>query len=144
MIKKKSKKSNNFFFEEIFVILLTFVTALYIFNLPLNAYLILKNDYHQRLIQAYGFCGKESYGYVEKINKRFNFKKNIKTYNFKDFPSESAVFFFNPNLDFDKNLIIILNYDKHNSENKEKFIKNFKEYRILDNYEEKCLLLIKE
>ena len=143
MTKKNFKKSNSFFFEDIFVILLTCVAALYIFNLPLNAYLILKNDYHQRLINTYGFCEKESYGYVEKINKKFNFKKNIKTYNFKDFPSESSVFFFNPNLNFDKNLIIILNYDKHNYEIKRKFIENFKEYKILDNYEEKCLLLIK-
>jgi hypothetical protein len=130
MTKKNFKKSNSFFFEDIFVILLTFVAALYIFNLPLNAYLILKNDYHQRLINTYGFCEKESYGYVEKINKKFNFKKNIKTYNFKDFPSESSVFFFNPNLNFDKNLIIILNYDKYNYEIKRKLLKILKNIKF--------------
>ena len=72
------KKFNSNKYEDAFIIFFTILTTLYIFNLPLNSYLILKNNYHVRLIHTYGFCEKESFGYVENINKRFKFQKNIK------------------------------------------------------------------
>jgi len=130
--------------EDVFIIFFTIITTLYIFNLPLNFYLILKNNYHSRLIQTYGFCEKESFGYVENINKKFNIKKNIKTFNFKDFPSESSVFFYNPKFFFDDNKIIILNYDQYNNQIKKTFYQNFKSYKILNNYQNKCFLLEKK
>jgi hypothetical protein len=135
------KKLNSKSYEYFFIIFFTIITTLYIFNLPLNSYLILKNNYHTRLIQTYGFCEKESFGYVENINKRFNFKKNIKTLNFKDFPSESSVFFFNPKLSFDDKKIIILNYDQYDDQIKKRFYQTFGNYKILDNYQNKCFFL---
>jgi hypothetical protein len=138
------KKFNSNKYEDAFIIFFTILTTLYIFNLPLNSYLILKNNYHVRLIQTYGFCEKESFGYVEKINKRFNFQKNIKTFNFKDFPSESSVFFFNPNFFFDDKKIIILNYDQYNDQIKKEFYQKFKSYKILDNYQNKCFFVERE
>jgi len=112
---KKNKLNNaylNNVYEDLFIFFFTILTTIYIFNLPLNSYLILKNNYHARLVHMHGFCEKESFGYVENINKRFGFQKNIKTFNFKDFPSESSVFFFNPKFSFDDKKIIILNYDQ--------------------------------
>jgi hypothetical protein len=134
-----NKKHLNLVYINILVILFT----IYSFNLPLNSYSITKKNYQIRLIDNYGFCEKESYGYIETINKKFGAKKNIESFNFDNYPKSSSVFFYKINNIFDDKKIIILNYDTDNPLKTMYFNKTFKNYKILDNYKNKCFLLEK-
>ena len=134
-----NEKHLNLVYINILVILL----LIYSFNLPLNSYSIAKKSYQIRLIDNYGFCEKVSYGYTDKINKKFGTTKNIESFNFDNYPKSSSVFFYKINNIFDDKKIIILNYDSDNSSKKIYFKNTFKNYKILDNYKNKCFLLEK-
>jgi hypothetical protein len=132
-------KHLNLVYVNILVIFLT----IYSFNLPLNSYSIIKKSYQIRLIDNYGFCEKVSYGYIDKINKKFGTTKNIESFNFDNYPKSSSVFFYKINNIYDDKKIIILNYDSDNPSKTIYFKKTFKNYKILDNYQNKCFLLEK-
>tara|TARA_B110000503_G_C6908384_1_gene313616 strand:- start:42 stop:452 length:411 start_codon:yes stop_codon:yes gene_type:complete len=134
-----NEKHLNLVYINILVILLT----IYSFNLPLNSYSIAKKSYQIRLIDNYGFCEKVSYGYIDKINKKFGTTKNIESFNFDNYPKSSSVFFYKINNIFDDKKIIILNYDSNNPLKTIYFQNTFKNYKILDNYKNKCFLLEK-
>lgn len=134
-----NKKLLNLVYINILVILLT----IYAFNLPLNSYSITKKNYQIRLIDNYGYCEKESYGYIDKINKKFGTTKNIESFNFDNYPKSSSVFFYKIKNIFDDKKIIILNYDSDNALKTMYFKNTFKNYKILDNYKNKCFLLEK-
>jgi hypothetical protein len=134
-----NEKHINLVYVNILVIFLT----IYSFNLPLNSYSITKKSYQIRLIDNYGYCEKLSYGYIDKINKKFGRTKNIETFNFDNYPKSSSVFFYKINNIFDDKKIIILNYDSDNRSKTIYFKNTFKNYKILDNYKNKCFLLEK-
>ncbi len=134
-----NEKHINLVYINFLVILLT----IYSFNLPLNSYSIAKKSYQIRLVDNYGFCEKVSYGYIDKINKKFGTTKNIESFNFDNYPKSSSVFFYKINNIFDDNKIIILNYDSNNPLKKIYFQNTFTNYKILDNYKNKCFLLEK-
>jgi hypothetical protein len=134
-----NEKHLNLFYINILLIFLT----IYSFNLPLNSYSIIKKSYQIRLIDNYGFCEKVSYGYIDKINKKFGTTKNIESFNFDNYPKSSSVFFYKINNIYDDKKIIILNYDSDNPSKKIYFKNTFKNYKILDNYKNKCFLLEK-
>ena len=129
-----NEKRLNLVYINILVILL----LIYSFNVPLNSYSIAKKSYQIRLIDNYGFCEKVSYGYIDKINKKFGTTKNIESFNFDNYPKSSSVFFYKINNIFDDKKIIILNYDSDNFSKKIYFKNTFKNYKILDNYKNKC------
>ena len=112
-------------------------------DLPRNLYNLLLHNYVNRNYSIYGFCEKESYGYLEKIHNKYNGKVNINSYNFEDYPKSSSVFFYNKNNEFDNNKLIILNYNSDNFNHKKYFLEKFSKYKILDNYKNKCFLLEK-
>ena len=95
------------------------------------------------MIDNYGFCEKVSYGYIDKINKKFGSTRNIETFNFDNYPKSSSVFFYKINNIFDDKKIIILNYDSYDPSKVLYFKNTFKNYKILDNYKNKCFLLEK-
>jgi len=134
------KKDINFLIINIFVIIVT----VYSLNLPLNIYNILLHNYQERLSSIYGFCEKESFGFMKKINEKYGHKYNITSFNFDDYPSTSSFFFYKINRSFNKNQIINLNYNSLNLTQKEYFEKNFNNYKILENYKNKCLLIEKK
>ena len=132
-------KDNNFFYINIIVVVF-FVFAM---DLPRNLYNLLLHKYATRIYSIYGVCEKESYGYLEKIVNQYGTKTNINSYNFEDYPKSSTVFFYKKNYKFDNNKLIILNYDSENINHKKIFLENFSNYKILDNYKNKCFLLEK-
>ena len=71
------KKDVNLLIINIFVI----IVVVYSLNLPLNIYNILLHNYQERLSSIYGFCEKESYGFMKKINDKYATKYNIESYN---------------------------------------------------------------
>ena len=132
-------KDKNFFYLNIIII----IAFVFVFDLPRNLYNLLLHNYGNRNYSIYGFCEKESYGYLEKIHNKYNSKVNIHSYNFEDYPKSSSVFFYNKNFEFDNNKLIILNYDSANLNHRKFFLEKFSKYKILDNYKNKCLLIEK-
>ena len=94
----------------------------------------------------YGYCAKESYGYLSKINKQFTIKENIKILNNELFPS-SNWFFWKDKVNVDENYLIILNYYiKINQDGDKKQISeniNLANYDVLDK-EGNCFFLKKK
>ena len=64
-------KNNIFYFLIIFYLLIDY-------KFFENFYKILSNNYEKRLTNLYGYCERESYGFVKK-----NFNKDISKTNFK-------------------------------------------------------------
>jgi hypothetical protein len=132
-------KDKNFFYLNVIVtIVFTFV-----FDLPRNLYNLILHNYADRNYSIYGFCEKESYGYMEKIYNKFGGRININSYNFEDYPKSSSVFFYQRNYEFDKNKLIILNYNSDNNKHKKFYLENFSKYKILENYKNNCFLIEK-
>jgi len=132
-------KNMNFFFVNIIVIIM----LIFAYDFPKNLYNILLHKYDQRRLNIYGYCDKESFGYLEKINNLYK-EKNINSFNFDDYPKSSSVFFYNINYPFDNSKIIILNYNSDNLFQQKYFLDNFSNYNVLDNYKNKCFLLEKK
>jgi len=122
-------------------ILIVFI--LYLYQLPLNIYSMYLHDYNERLLSNYGYCEKESYGYLEKINKSTT-NRNIYSYNFGDFSKSSSVFFFKLKKNFDDNKVVILNYYSNNIVNDQKIIDIFGKFKVLDSYQNRCFLIATE
>ena len=127
----KIKNNNLLIVNIIFIVMLLFA-----FDFPKNLYNILLHNYADRRLNLYGYCDRESFGYLEKINNIY--KININSYNFEDYPKSSSVFFYNINNFFDNNKIIILNYNSDNESHKKYFFDNYSNYIILDNYKNRC------
>ena len=90
-----------------------------------NTFIILKHDYHSRLVKEYGFCNKTSYGFIQYLDKKYNFRKNIKIINDESHPSSDA-FIHKPNLSYYKDYLILLNYNEIDS----KII--LKKYKVIE------------
>ena len=133
----KIKNINFFLVNIIVIIMLTFA-----YDFPKNLYNILLHNYDERRLNIYGYCDKESFGYLEKINNLYK-NININSFNFDDYPKSSTVLFYNINYPFDNSKLIILNYNSDNLLQQKYFLDNFSNYLILDNYKNKCFLLEK-
>tara|TARA_B100002052_G_C15429184_1_gene396265 strand:+ start:38 stop:493 length:456 start_codon:yes stop_codon:yes gene_type:complete len=130
------------------ILILLFIILFFIQSLQTlrNINSILNKNYHERMSQNYlnkfysGFCKKQSHGYLIYIKNNFIeiFKDNkipiIINYENRKIPEW---IFQKTNLIVDDNYLIILNKNKN--------IKsiNIEDYKVLDNYNNKCFLLKK-
>ena len=72
----KKFKINIFFF------ILLFLVFANKFDFFLNTLIILKNNAHSRLIDNYGYCNPQAYGFIKYVYSKYNLNKyNIKTNN---------------------------------------------------------------
>lgn len=124
MIKKKI---------EIFFFLILFLILSVKFNFFLNGYIILKNNIQSRLIETYGYCYPQAYGFIKYINEKYDLNnKNIKTSNREVLPS-SEIFTYS-NKKIPSSYEILINYNKKDLEK----INN--KFRIIDN-KQQCYLI---
>lgn len=101
-----------------------------------NVYLVLKYNLQERLISNYGYCGGTSYGFLKYINSKYKHEKNLNIYNDdKSFPHSEA-FVFKPKREYEKDYMIILNYNEHDS-----YI-DMKDYLIVEKFKN-CFYLKK-
>ena len=100
-------------FENLIYILLFIFFTIH-FKFFENSYIILKSDYHQRLTYNYGYCERNSYGFINYIEKKYKLKKNIKIFNDEVYPRSDA-FIYKPKKKFSKNQIILINYNDQDS-----------------------------
>jgi len=108
------------------------------YKLYFNIYnIILNPDYDARLIKSHGYCDREGYGFVKKMYDKYNFSKNIKIINFESnlYPDVSG-FFYKKNLTYSDDKLILLNLSD------KKYLLDFKDYKITENYKS-CYLLEK-
>lgn len=93
------------------------------------------------MIRAYNYCGEVSYGYINKISKKYlESEKKVFIINFEVNPLSAGLF---PNLkndDLKKNLILI-NYANNNNKLQELQI-NLEDYRLI-NREKNCFFFKK-
>lgn len=128
---KKIIKNNIFYFLIIFYLLIDF-------KFFENSYKLLTKNYEKRLINLYGYCEKEGYGFVKK-----NFTKDISKTDFKlinknkNFPSIRGLFYDFSENNFKNEYIFLLN-----ETDKEKIKTKHKNFKII-NQEGNCFLLKK-
>lgn len=111
------------------------IFCIFIFKGFVNFYIILNNNYDQRMLKYGGFCNNYGYGFVKYINEKYKFNYNIAVKNFNDAPSPYA-YFYNINKNLSKKHLILINA----SEN------DLKPYLLRNNYSilekiEKCYLV---
>ena len=113
------------------------------FNLFYNSYIILREPREVRLIKYYGYCSKESFGFVNDIYKKYKFMDNIRTYNFND-DARIESFFFKNKIKFNEQYFILLNFDKKNEKhsNNLKTEYNISSYKIIE-FKDSCYLIKK-
>jgi hypothetical protein len=136
MNKKKLNNTNKI------LILLAILFTLIFFKTFHNVYLIQRSNYTTRLVNNYGYCDKQGYGFVNWIIKTRKIKENIKIINFDNEPN-IGVLFFDFNKIYNKNYLILLNFNNKNNNLNSNITLNNSQYKILDNYQNKCFFIKK-
>tara|TARA_B100000035_G_C21022996_1_gene564856 strand:+ start:1337 stop:1747 length:411 start_codon:yes stop_codon:yes gene_type:complete len=129
----KEIKSSLYFFVIFFLIIIISKNV----NFFKKTYTIFYNDINDRKVAAYDFCDFSGNGYIFYLKKNFEFKATpiIKS-NFKKQNKNWIFNHFGENLDETK--IIILNkYDN------DEISLDLNKYKILDNFQNRCMLLEK-
>ena len=84
------------------------IFCFFIFKGFVNFYIILNNNYDQRMLRYGGFCNNYGYGFVKFINEKYKLDYNIEVKNFNDAPSPYG-YFYNINKNFSKKYLILIN-----------------------------------
>tara|TARA_B100001059_G_C17475801_1_gene399248 strand:+ start:81 stop:557 length:477 start_codon:yes stop_codon:yes gene_type:complete len=149
--KKKNKKQINSLKNIInknimgFIMMLMLILVFFQeFNIFRNIYYLTNENYYQRAIRVYektffsGFCKKSSHGYLFYIKNKYsnNFNKNQIPKIINNFNGREEYWIFSDvNAKISDKQIIVLN----KSENID-----FKKYKIIDEYENKCFFIEKK
>ena len=104
------KKKKSIIFT--YFLLVVFLTIY--FKFFENTYVIYRYNLDTRLVKNYGYCEKNSYGFLKYIEKKYKPNKNITVLNDEIQPNSSA-FIYQPKKEYDKNMLIILNYNQASS-----------------------------
>ena len=101
-----------------------------------NFYDLIYQDHNKRQQSAYGFCNQFGTGYVFYVKEKFDLKTAPLIKNYLKAPEQYWIF---------KDSYKILDKDKLIVLNKKKDIQaDFSEYKVLDNFNDSCLLLEKK
>ena len=118
-LEKKISISNSIFF-----ILLIVISINVFFQSFYKMYIIMQRNYDERMVQSYGYCEKESYGFVSYIYKKYDISKDdkVQILNIRTVPPIQPLIKINNNkVKREKNsYYLILNFEEKN------------DYRILD------------
>jgi len=143
-LKNKTININKLFSIIIIFLLIHFLDNFQLFK---KTFLLLSRDYDQRMQDQHGYCSKESVGFINYIQKKYNFKKTPYVINFEEVPNSYWSFFeFNQEIrdrKFNYDYVIILNYTedlltKKNINNKFKI--DLEKYKIIEK-NKNCYLL---
>jgi hypothetical protein len=115
----------------IFIFKINFFNKLYV--------LILKN-YNQRITDSYGFCSISSIGFINYLNKKYQFKDPPQIVNYAG--SAQYWIFFKNIKKFNNEFIILLNEQKIYKKNYKKEI-SLNDYFIIEKFDD-CYLLKKK
>lgn len=135
---KKIIVKNNL---NILVIILLFFVFAQEFNIYRNIFYLLTKSHDERATKAYkktffsGFCEGSSHGYLFYVKKKYSkiFENNRIPKIINNFNGKQEYWVFkNLKAEIDENYLIVLNGNE---------FKKFENYRILDQYENKCFFI---
>lgn len=120
-IKIKKKLTNNIIGLFLLISLLLF----FLVNLDIykKTYNIIKKNVNDRLIEKYGFCSGEGYGFIKYIQNKYNLIQNPTIINYVSYPSPYWIL-ENSSIELNKNEMILINYPDNYYINFEKKNKN--------------------
>ena len=58
-----------------------------------NLYFLNKTNYNERMEKIYGYCEKESYGFLTELKSKYKFDKNPKILNSEVIPSSNWILY---------------------------------------------------
>ena len=111
MLKKNKIKQNIHLNLIVIFLLIIFLTKSDFFR---KLYFLNKDNYTKRMIDQYGYCSKESYGFLVDLKKKFKFDVNPKIINYDVLPPSNWII-YNSSQDFEKRPRIFLNYREKQS-----------------------------
>ncbi len=101
----KDKNIKNY----ILIIFSLFIIFIIYNSFPQKLNNIVKNNYQSRLIEIYGYCSRDSYGFLQMIKNKYNIEKNPIIINYNVLPN-SIWAIYSPSKKFDIRPTIFLNY----------------------------------
>ena len=104
-ITKKNKKKIIIFS----IVLLFLITT----DFFINFYNLIRFNYDQRIVNAYGFCSRESIGYLNYIKAKYKFSHNIRVINYVHTPNVNWSITNPRRINEYSNELILLNYPGH-------------------------------
>ena len=119
---KKNKIKQNIHLNLIVIFL--FIIFLIKSDFFRKLYFLNQDNYTKRMVDQYGYCSKESYGFLIDLKKKYKFDMNPKIVNYDVLPSSNWII-YNSSQDFEKNPRIFLNYQKKPSLKFKNLEKNF-------------------
>ena len=111
MLKKNKIKQNIHLNLIVIFLLIIFLTKSDFFR---KLYFLNQDNYTKRMIDQYGYCSKESYGFLVDLKKKFKFDVNPKIINYDVLPPSNWII-YNSSQDFEKRPRIFLNYREKQS-----------------------------
>jgi len=119
---KKNKIKQNIHLNLIVIFL--FIIFLIKSDFFRKLYFLNQDNYTKRMVDQYGYCSKESYGFLIDLKKKYKFDMNPKIINYDILPSSNWII-YNSSQDFEKKPRIFLNYQKEPSLKFNNLEKNF-------------------
>ena len=119
---KKNKIKQNIHLNLIIIFL--FIIFLIKSDFFRKLYFLNQDNYTKRMVNQYGYCSKESYGFLIDLKKKYKFNLNPKIVNYDVLPSSNWII-YNSSQDFEKKPRIFLNYQKEPSLKFNNLEKNF-------------------
>jgi hypothetical protein len=110
MPKKRIK--NKHLTPQFIIILSFFIIFLIVNSFPQKLNNIVKKNYQSRLTEIYGYCSRDSYGFLQMIKNKYNIEKNPIIINYKILPN-SIWAIYSPSKKFDTRPRIFLNYPEN-------------------------------
>jgi len=119
---KKNKIKQNIHLNLIIIFL--FIIFLIKSDFFKKLYFLNQDNYTKRMVNQYGYCSKDSYGFLVDLKKKYKFDVNPKIINYDILPSSNWII-YNSSQDFEKKPRIFLNYQKEPSLKFNNLEKNF-------------------
>ena len=115
-----------------------FIIIFTIYDAHTGTYILLRNNYEQRMEKNAGFCDKQGFGFIKFIDKKYRnkIKDNIPVLSFADSP-DAAGYFFDTKKSISKKYLILLSISE------EKFYKEYIHYYKILEKNSNCYLLKK-
>jgi len=119
---KKNKIKQNIHLNLIIIFL--FIIFLIKSDFFKKLYFLNQDNYTKRMVDQYGYCSKDSYGFLIDLKKKYKLDINPKIINYDILPSSNWVI-YNSSQNFGKEPKIFLNYQKKQSLRFNNLQKNF-------------------
>ena len=121
MLKKNKIKQNIHLNLIVIFLLIIFLIKTDFFK---KLYFLKQDNYTKRMVDQYGYCSKDSYGFLIDLKKKYKFDANLKIINYDVLPSSNWII-YNSFHDFEEKPRIFLNYQKEPSLKFNNLEKNF-------------------